>query len=116
MSARRIFCGLALALGGVAARAADLPDPMQPPPPMVLAPAALDRPVESPPLVLTAIKLNGRHRVALINNALVTEGQSVGAAKVLKISLRGVVIGLGETTTTLKLTSNDIKHRVGGHR
>ena len=115
MSARLILCGLVLACGGVAARAAELPDPMQPPP-MMSVPAASDKPAESPALVVTAIKLNARHRVALINNALVTEGQSIGAAKVLKISPLGVVIRLGETTTTLKLTSNDIKHPVGKHQ
>ena len=89
-----------------------LPDPMQPPLAALPAVTTPDEP-SAPPVTytLSAVKVDGRHRSAIINNQLVTVGDQVNGARVLKIDTQAVAIQHGETHLALRLNQYDFKHR-----
>lgn len=118
-SAREVrHWGAALLIAAGSTTAAERPtpvidglrDPMEPAG-FATAPAAL--PPAANPLPeyrLQAIKIDTRFRTALINDHLVTEGTTLGEARVLKIRADEVVIGHHEQLLRLKLNPHAIKH------
>jgi hypothetical protein len=109
MFTRRFFACL-WCCAPVIAAATDIPDPMRP----LHPPASTAVIAESPTTThyeLSATKLNALYRLAIINDQVVTEGDRVDGATVLKISTGSVVIKTGTETTSLRLNSHAIKHR-----
>ena len=106
-----------LLIGTLTAHAADttLPDPMQPAvTPSKPAAPTIDAAAAPINYTLSAIKIDARHRLAIINNQVVTVGKTVNGARVLKIGPQVVDIQAGETHLALRLNQHDFKHRATG--
>lgn len=91
MAARWIslFAGLAMAAPLTAAQPA-LPDPTRPPDYGVVELAELPKMIAN--WRLTGIKFAADQRLAILNDQVVSEGDSIGTARIVEIQPSGVVI------------------------
>jgi MSHA biogenesis protein MshK len=106
-----VLLGLALPCLGVGAEPAPLPDPTRPPHGAVVAPggvAAGADPAgddEEPAPVLSSIMIPaGGKPLAVIDGKVVRVGDTVGEAKVVRITETGVVLKGAQGTETLRMT------------
>ena len=80
----------------------------------VLSPELLDEAFESTKgsqqLTLTAIFISKDRKIAVINNTLVKEGETINDQEVLAINNNTVSLKKNGTTTELKLLNKSIKH------
>jgi MSHA biogenesis protein MshK len=60
-------------------------------------------------LVLESVLISSQRKVAVINGAVVAEGDNVGSAKIIKIDKNGVKMNSGGKTLYLKLNNASIR-------
>jgi MSHA biogenesis protein MshK len=89
----------AAALAVASVRAQALTDPTRPP----NANAPADAPQEAGGPQLQSVLISPRRRLAIINGTMVSLGDMLGEAKVVKISETEVVLQKGDETEVLKL-------------
>ena len=99
------------AADGVSVR--DLPDPMAPPKTAQPPPKAegTAEPVKRVTYRLQGVKIEPRHRSAVINGQMVAVGDVIDGATVVSIESDGVVVQGGDEPITLKLLRNEVKQR-----
>lgn len=103
------IAALAGMLAMASARAQALTDPTRPP--QEVAPG--DAPQEAGGTQLQSVLISPRRRLAIINGAVVSPGDTVGEAKVVKITETEVVLRKGGETEVLKLFPGVDKQAAG---
>ncbi|WP_420474193.1 MSHA biogenesis protein MshK [Noviherbaspirillum sp. ST9] len=112
------FAASALAaLLPVLAAAQSLPDPTRPPPAFIEPGATGESAAEgSEAPELQSILVSKHRRQAVIGGKVVTVGDSVGQAKVVRISEDSVLLRTGKQIETLKLFPDIEKRKVATHK
>ena len=98
-----------LAAGPV--RAALLPDPTKPAEFRPESPVVQEMPKELTDWKVTAIRIAGKQRTAIVNGAIVREGDTVGQAKVLEIRPVSVVLDYDDKKVAVRLFADLVKKK-----
>ena len=92
---------------------AELPDPTRPADYFIVPEVieVYELPAELIDWYVTAIRINGNDRSAIINGQLVKEGQTIGPAKVLEIKPVSVVLDYEDRQVVVRLYNNVVEKK-----
>lgn len=93
-------------------RAALLPDPTRPAEYRPETPVVQETPGESNDWKVTAIRIAGGDRTAIVNGVIVRAGDKVGAAKVLEIQPLAVVLDYDNKKIAVRLFADVVRKKL----